>query len=86
MRFVLPLPDNRQELVNLLTLEMDAELESQAGAMNRLGVENVSAKKQERRMARPPSTRSPYRIALTERRGNINRKGSRCTWRNQTAE
>ncbi len=47
MRFVLPLPDNRQELVNLLTLEMDAELESQAGAMNRLGVENVSAKKQE---------------------------------------
>ena len=37
MRFVLPLPDNRQELVNLLTLEMDAELDSQAGAMNRLG-------------------------------------------------
>jgi len=47
IKFVLPLPDNRKELVELLTLEMGAELESQAGAMNRLGVENVTAKKQE---------------------------------------
>ncbi len=47
VKFVLPLPDNRKELVELLTLEMDAGLESQAGAMNRLGVENTNAKKQE---------------------------------------
>jgi hypothetical protein len=47
VKFVLPLPDNRKELVELLTLEMDAQLESQAGAMNRLGVENAQAKKQE---------------------------------------
>jgi hypothetical protein len=47
MRFVLPLPDNRKELVELLTLEMGAQLESQAGAMNRLGVENAQAKKKE---------------------------------------
>lgn len=47
MKFVLPLPDNRKELVELLTIEMGAGLESQAGAMNRLGVENTSAKKQE---------------------------------------
>lgn len=47
IRFVLPLPDNRKELVELLTLEMSAGLESQQGAMNRLGVENTNAKKQE---------------------------------------
>jgi len=47
IKFVLPLPDNRKELVELLTLEMGAGLESQAGAMNRLGVENTNAKKQE---------------------------------------
>lgn len=47
IKFVLPLPDNRKELVELLTLEMGSGLESQAGAMNRLGVENTNAKKQE---------------------------------------
>lgn len=47
MRFVLPLPDNRKELVELLTLETAGGFESIAGAMNRLGVENTSAKKTE---------------------------------------
>lgn len=47
MRFVLPLPDNRKELVELLTLETSAGFESQKGALERLGVENVQAKKQE---------------------------------------
>lgn len=47
IKFVLPLPDNRKELVELLADEVDAGFESVAGAMNRLGVENASAKKQE---------------------------------------
>lgn len=47
MRFVLPLPDNRKELVELLTLETGAGFESTKGAIERLGVENVQAKKQE---------------------------------------
>ncbi|MBO0602709.1 phage portal protein [Sporosarcina sp. E16_3] len=47
MRFVLPLPDNRKELVELLTFETGAGFESVKGAIERLGVENVSAKKQE---------------------------------------
>lgn len=47
MQFVLPLPDNRLELVSLLADEMANNLESQAGAMERLGVENVQLKKQE---------------------------------------
>jgi Phage portal protein, SPP1 Gp6-like len=47
MKFVLPLPDNRKDLVELLTFETSAGFESIAGAMNRLGVENVTAKKQE---------------------------------------
>lgn len=47
IKFVLPLPDNRAELVQLLADEMINELESKAGAMQRLGVENVAAKKQE---------------------------------------
>lgn len=45
--FVLPLPDNRADLVQLLADEMINDLESKAGAMKRLGVENVQAKKQE---------------------------------------
>lgn len=45
--FVLPLPDNRADLVQLLADEMVNDLESRAGAMQRLGVENVQAKKQE---------------------------------------
>lgn len=47
MQFVLPLPDNRKDLVELLALEMSNKVESQVGAMGRLGVENVLAKKQE---------------------------------------
>jgi hypothetical protein len=47
MRFVLPLPDNRKELVELLMLETSAGFESMKGAIERLGVENVQAKKQE---------------------------------------
>lgn len=46
-KFILPLPDNRKELVELLGNEMASKLESQAGAMERLGVEDVQAKKQE---------------------------------------
>lgn len=47
IRFVLPLPDNRRELVELLDLEVAAGFESVKGAMERLGVENVQAKIQE---------------------------------------
>src|SRR5690606_34946699 len=47
IRFVLPLPDNRRELVELLDLEVAAGFESTKGAMERLGVENVQAKMQE---------------------------------------
>lgn len=47
IHFVLPLPDNRKELVELLADEMMNDLESQAGAMERLGVEDVIAKKTE---------------------------------------
>src|SRR5690625_3027096 len=47
MRFQLPLPDNRRELVELLDLEVAAGFESNKGAMERLGVENVQAKLQE---------------------------------------
>lgn len=47
INFVFPLPDNRKELVELLSLEMANEVESRAGAMERLGVDNVRAKKEE---------------------------------------
>ncbi|WP_433943619.1 phage portal protein [Paenibacillus sp. SN-8-1] len=47
VKFVLPLPDNRKSLVDLLTEETASGFESVAGAMRRLGVENVAAKKQE---------------------------------------
>ncbi|EAE3677760.1 phage portal protein [Listeria monocytogenes] len=47
IKFVLPLPDNRKDLVALLVEEVGAGFESTAGAMNRLGVENSTAKKQE---------------------------------------
>src|SRR5699024_6911245 len=47
MRFQLPLPDNRRELVELLDLEVAAGFESNKGGMERLGVENVQAKLQE---------------------------------------
>lgn len=44
MRFVLPLPDNRKELVQLLGDEVSLQFESKTGAMERLGVDNVQAK------------------------------------------
>lgn len=47
MKFVLPLPDNRNDLVQLLTVELGTELESTAGAMRRLGVTDVEAKMRE---------------------------------------
>lgn len=47
IKFVLPLPDNRATLVELLTLETGAGFESIVGAMQRLGVENVAAKRAE---------------------------------------
>lgn len=47
IKFALPLPDNRRELVELLGQEMMNQVESQAGAMERLGVEDVEAKKAE---------------------------------------
>lgn len=66
MRFVLPLPDNRKELVELLTLELGAGLESQSGAMNRLGVENAQAKKQEitNEAREQRATQDPYNEEL----------------------
>lgn len=47
MRFVLPLPDNRTDLVDLLGNEILNDLESKRGAMERLGVDNVQAKIEE---------------------------------------
>ncbi len=47
IKFVLPLPENRKELVELLALETVSGFESITGAMQRLGVENVYVKKQE---------------------------------------
>lgn len=50
IKFALPLPDNRKELVELVTLEMSSQLESQTGGMQRLGVEDIKAKKEEIRL------------------------------------
>lgn len=47
IKFQLPLPDNRKELVELLSSELSQDLESHKGAMERLGVDNVFAKKKE---------------------------------------
>lgn len=47
IRFALPLPDNRKELVDLLAIETAAGFESSAGAMERLGVQDVSFKRSE---------------------------------------
>ena len=62
IKFVLPLPDNRKELVELLMLETEAGFESKTGAMQRLGVENVNAKKQEieNEAKKSRETRDPY--------------------------
>ena len=47
IKFALPLPDNRADLIELLALEMSVGLESQAGALSRAGVENTAGKKAE---------------------------------------
>jgi hypothetical protein len=47
IEFRLPLPDNRKDLVDLLTVETAGGFESIAGAMRRLGVEDVNTKQQE---------------------------------------
>jgi len=47
VKFALPLPDNRADLIDLLALEMSVGLESQAGALSRAGVENTAAKREE---------------------------------------
>lgn len=47
INFVLPLPENRKELVELLTVETASGFESITGAMERLGVNNIYVKKQE---------------------------------------
>lgn len=62
MKFVLPLPDNRKELVELLTEEMTAQLESQSGALKRLGVEDIKAKQDEinRELAAMQQAMDPY--------------------------
>lgn len=44
MHFVLPLPENRAELVELLKTETEAGFESIEGALQRLGVEDVEIK------------------------------------------
>lgn len=44
IKFVLPLPDNRAELVALLTDEVASGFESQKGAVTRLGTENPLVK------------------------------------------
>src|SRR5699024_10378997 len=44
MRFVLPLPDNRKELVELLDMETLAGFESKQDAIERMGFQNVQSK------------------------------------------
>ena len=62
MRFALPLPDNRKELVELLDMETLAGFESKKGAIERLGVENVQSKVQEieSERSRQQLARDPY--------------------------
>lgn len=68
MRFVLPLPDNRKELVELLEMETMSGFESNKGAIERLGVENVQAKLQEvqNESQRRQRSRDPYNEDSTE--------------------
>ena len=62
INFALPLPDSRSELIELLTMEMAAGIESQTGALARAGVENTAAKKAEIEAERAASQRAsdPY--------------------------
>jgi hypothetical protein len=47
IKFVLPLPENRKELVELLAVETASGFESTVGAMQRLGVQDAHTKKTE---------------------------------------
>ena len=47
MKFILPLPDDRENLVDLVTKEVDAGLESRKNAMKRLGVKDAELKEEE---------------------------------------
>lgn len=47
VNFILPLPDDRSELVALLREETEAGFESRKGAMRRLGVKNIPEKESE---------------------------------------
>lgn len=62
IKFVLPLPDNRKELVELLVEETSAGFESISGAMSRLGVENTTAKRAEieNEQSKQRSATDPY--------------------------
>ena len=68
IKFALPLPDNRADLIDLLTLEMTAGLESQAGALSRAGVENTAAKREEIAgdLKRMQAQQDPYSEGDTE--------------------
>lgn len=62
MKFALPLPDNRKELVELLAVETGSGFESLSGAMARLGVQDVGYKQSEIERERQQQRRSssPY--------------------------
>lgn len=62
IKFSLPLPDNRADLIELLSLEMASGLESQLGALSRAGVENTAAKREEiaQDVKRMQTAQDPY--------------------------
>lgn len=68
IKFALPLPDNRADLIDLLALEMASGLESQAGALSRAGVENTAAKREEiaQDLKRMQAQQDPYGETPTE--------------------
>lgn len=68
IKFSLPLPDNRADLIDLLALEMASGLESQLGALSRAGVENTAAKREEiaQDVKRMQTAQDPYGEADNE--------------------
>lgn len=64
INFVLPLPDNRADLVSLLSDEVSNEFESRAGAIKRLGFEDVREKMEEIRNEKMEDDKSedPYQM------------------------